>query len=228
MIKEIRKMTKEENKKSLDLLLQKFHDVSENTKELDTVVSNFTDVLDHFSETLVDLDTRFPVQEMGDLSSEAINKLKDIQAYNQLQMLELLQEAVRKEVSEHTKEIQESVQATMVKQIAQDRKIEVVLQQMQSTLETAEENKGEGPKQEEMMLLLQRIEQQTRMSYSAPPANNDEIEKLKKIVSRLSLKVRNMEEHYESKILMLENEIEVLQSQLDPKHVEIDDEDLVF
>ncbi|MDM5461150.1 hypothetical protein [Bacillus cereus] len=227
-------MTKELNKKSLDLLLEKFHDVSENTKELDVVVSNFTDVIDHFSETLVDLDTKFSIQEIGELSSDAIKKLKDIRTYSQLQMLELLQEGIKKEVTDHIKEIRTGIQTAATKQNARDRKIEGVLQQIQSKLETAEENKNETPKQEEMMLLLQRIEQQTRMPYAcaAPAVNNEEIEKLKKIVSRLSSKVRSMEEHYEGKILMLENEIEVLQMNLNQEQVaaakDISDDDLPF
>ncbi|PFN25108.1 hypothetical protein [Bacillus cereus] len=225
-------MTKELNKKSLDLLLERFHDVSENTKELDVVVSNFTDVIDHFSETLIDLDTKFSIQEIGELSSEAIKKLKDIRTYSQLQILGLLQEAIKKEVTDHIKEIQVGVQTAATKQNARDRKIEGVLQQIQSKLKTAEENKNETPKQEEMMLLLQRIEQQTRMPYAAPAVNNEEIEKLKKLVSRLSSKVRSMEEQYEDKLLMLENEIEVLQMRLNQEHVgvaiDITDEDLPF
>ncbi|HHK5614735.1 TPA: hypothetical protein ACQUNC_003619 [Bacillus paranthracis] len=225
-------MTKELNKKSLDLLLEKFHDVSENTKELDVVVSNFTDVIDHFSETLVDLDTKFSIQEIGELSSDAIKKLKDIRTYSQLQMLELLQEGIKKEVTDHIKEIRAGVQTAATKQNARDRKIEGILQQIQSKLETVEENKNETPKQEEMMLLLQRIEQQTRVPFAAPAANNEEIEKLKKIVSRLSSKVRSMEEHYEDRILMLENEIEVLQMKLNKEQVgvgiDISDDELPF
>lgn len=225
-------MTKELNKKSLDLLLEKFHDVSENTKELDVVVSNFTDVIDHFSETLVDLDTKFSIQEIGELSSDAIKKLKDIRTYSQLQMLELLQEGIKKEVTDHIKEIRAGVQTAATKQNARDRKIEGILQQIQSKLETVEENKNETPKQEEMMLLLQRIEQQTRVPFAVPAANNEEIEKLKKIVSRLSSKVRSMEEHYEDRILILENEIEVLQMKLNKEHVgvgiDISDDELPF
>ncbi|MGG0725938.1 hypothetical protein [Bacillus mycoides] len=158
--------------------------------------------------------------------------MKDIRTYSQLQILELLQEAIKKEVTDHIKEIQVGVQTAATKQNARDRKIEGVLQQIQSKLKTAEENKNETPKQEEMMLLLQRIEQQTRMPYAAPAVNNEEIEKLKKLVSRLSSKVRSMEEQYEDKLLMLENEIEVLQMRLNQGHVgvaiDITDEDLPF
>ncbi len=226
--------------KALDQLIKKFTEVSNETKELDKVIANFSTVIEEFHVTMLEMEDKVKVNEITSLSKEAVERLKEIKSYNELQLLDKLDTVVKKQVSAQLKPIQ--------KQIADHSKdsaatINKHFQKITSTLEavnTEEKDQVVTIDQSEILSLLQKIDYQTRFSGSSQVAatqqNNEEVIKLRKSVSILNQKLKKIESDYEERISLLENEIELLKAnhnsntnnQPSTTWIEIDDEDLPF
>lgn len=92
--------------KSLEQLISAFTNATNQTKELDTAISTFSDVINSFNETLSKMDVKFQLKELADLSDDALNKLKEVKAYNEHQIFEKLESIINKSVSEQFRSIE--------------------------------------------------------------------------------------------------------------------------
>jgi hypothetical protein len=235
---------KTENK-SLEQLINKFTEASTQTKELDKVISNFSKITDEFRETLEIVDSQIKATEMSQLSKEAVDRLKEIKSFNDMQILDNFDSVAKKHFADYFKKIYKLMNDNTQDSMA---KIEKQLEKLVSTYsevltddkakeEREKEQEEKDRKQNELLTLLKRIDNQTRsFGHYAAPQNSEEIIQLRRLVSNLGRKLKRIEEDYENRISELENEIEVLKSNPDNKSnpyensqfVDISDEDLPF
>lgn len=207
---------KSENK-SIELLLNQFHELANNTKELDTTVSNFSQIASDFKTTLEILDQTHSFKELGLLSKEALSRMKELKSLNEYQVLNKLEEMIQKGLSN------------------QNQKLETQLKKIFA--QTQEVSRTNKQPDNEMMAIIQQINSKldrTQMAI-APTVMNEEMAKLKRYVSSMSAKIKRMEENYEERISMLEMEIELLREMQSGKvskgtsvPIDISDDDLPF
>lgn len=207
---------KSENK-SIELLLNQFHELSNNTKELDTTVSNFSQIASDFKTTLEILDQTNSFKELGLLSKDALSRMKELKSLNEYQVLDKLEEMIQKGLSN------------------QNQKLETHLKKIFA--QTQEISRTNKQPDNEMMAIIQQINSKldrTQMA-AAPTVMNEEMAKLKRYVSSMSAKIKRMEENYEERISMLEMEIELLRETQSEKvskgrsvPIDISDDDLPF
>jgi hypothetical protein len=220
--------------KTLIQLIEQFTEASNQTKELNKVISNFTTITDEFRETLLYIEEQIPAKDMANLSQQAIDRLKEVKSYNEMQVLELIETAVNKQVSSHVKEIQKKIVDSSKENLNKiDNKFKRLNTSIKAELSDAKQNDQEKDSSE-ILSLLKKVEQQTRYSGQNPlvnTQNNEEIHQLRRIVSSLTGKIKKLEETYEERIVFLENEIEILKANHpngNVQLVEITDEDLPF
>ncbi|RAK14021.1 hypothetical protein B0I26_1394 [Anoxybacillus vitaminiphilus] len=234
--------------KSLDLLLKKFNEILKNTENLNAVISNFSSVTEYFNEILIDIDEKFSITEINNLSNEAISKLNEIKSFNEYQLIERLQDIISESISEHLKVFKEEIENVIGKNQNSNQKIENQLKKINTLLNSinillnstniSEKGNLSDKKHGDMMVILQRIENDMK-SLVQPfiPNHNEEIVKLRKMVLSLNTKLKRLEEDYEERILILENEVVQLKSekeqilaQLDvtAHPIDISDDDLPF
>ncbi|MNI04196.1 hypothetical protein D3C73_571140 [compost metagenome] len=181
--------TKSDNK-SLELLINRFTDVSQQVKELDTVVRSFSDVANDLKSTIDIMEESFAVQEISKHSRDAVAKLKEVKALNEVQILDKLESIVNKELSKQLKPFQTKLDQTLQSSAV----TQTQLKEIQSLRKQRERNNSDHLEND---------------SYE------NEVAMLKKMVGRLTTKVNKMEEDYELRIIFLENEVEMLREQLE-------------
>ncbi|WP_121661870.1 hypothetical protein [Metabacillus litoralis] len=220
--------------KTMNQLIEKFTEASKQTKEMDKVISNFTTVIEEFRETLLYIDEKVPAKDMTNLSNEAVERLKEIKSYNEFQILEVIQSVVSKQLSDHLEPIQKQIADSSKDNLTKiDGKLKRMLNTVTSEVSNSKgEQDQEDKNQDQMLALLQKIENQTRFAgqpQMAAPQNSEELLRLRKLVSNLTGKMKKMEEDYEERISILENELEIIRTHLlenKGKPVEITDADL--
>lgn len=200
--------TKAENK-SMEVLLNRFHELSQNTKELDSTVSNFSQLANDFKVTLEELDHTHSFNEIEKLSKEAVTRLKELKSLNELQVLDKLKDIIQKEVAGQNQKL--------------EGQLKKIITQTQSTTKTSNTTDNETK------LLLQQINSKLDRGPSVSSSSNEELLKLKRMVTSMSSKIKKMEDEYEQRITLLEIEIELLRGkQSDDTTIDISDEDLPF
>lgn len=217
--------------KTLNQLIKSFEDASSHSKELEKVITNFTDMTKEFRDVLFLLDENISISEVSKLSDEAIQRLSEIKAYNEFEILNKLESVVSKQLNDQLRAMQKQL-ATQQKE--NSSKIDQQFKKMTNLVTTTTEGNKTGTNDEhnvELLSFLQRIENQTKNiqfggPYSGPQTNQEEFTKLRKLVSTLGSKIKKIEEEYEERIAILENEIEILKASSTSS--EIDDEDLPF
>lgn len=228
--------TTKENK-TLDQLITKFTEASDQAKGLDKVISNFSTVIEEFHVTMLEMEEKVKVKDLSNLSKEAMDRLNEIKSFDELQLLDKLETVIKKQVNGQLKTIQKQITDNKKDSLA---KIDNQFQKMTIILNSAiteNENQEGSNKQDEILALLQRIESQTRFTgnngWAPVSQNNEDLMKLRRLVSSLNIKYKKLEEDYEERISLLENEIELLKSK-NPfiagtlSSNDIDDEDLPF
>lgn len=188
-------MAAKTDNKSLELLLNRFHELTANTKELDTTVSNFSAVAENFRITLELLEQSHSFKELEKLSKEAVAKLKEVKSLNELQMIEKLKEVMNKELTSANQKLEAQMKKMIVK--------------------PQEPDKSRLMQESELMNVLQQMNKKLDNVQSAPASSSDEMVKLKRHVAALSAKMKKMEEDYEERILVLEYEVEELRERLE-------------
>ncbi|MCA1053647.1 hypothetical protein LCM10_01510 [Rossellomorea aquimaris] len=219
--------------KTLNQLIKSFDEASTHSKELEKVITNFTDMTDDFRDVLYLVDEKISASEIANLSQKAIEQLKEIKAYNEFEILKNLESVVSKEITEHIKVMEKNlVDAQKNSNAKIDNQMKKLTSSLNKSIKEAGNSNEAAQKQNELLEILQRVEKQTKNihlggHYPAPPQNNDEFIRLRKLVSTLGGKIKKIEEEYEERISLLENEIELLKSQ-NEKPIDINDDDLPF
>lgn len=212
--------------KSLEQLIQAFTVATNQTKELDTAISEFSGVTKSFNETLTKMDKHFPIKEMANLSNDALNKLKEVKAYNEYQIFDKLESIINKSLSAQFRELENKLKDSNREQLNELKKslgnIEV----------TSVGSTGSDEKYDEIINLLQgmsgsRGEINIPQQIVEPNIQTEEYQRLARRIDKLVLDFRNMEVDYENRIAVLEEEIRVLRGNKG-QHIDLSEPGLPF
>ena len=206
--------------KAMDLLLERFLETSEQAKVLENTIVNFAQVMKSFQETVISIDKTIDIKTLSELSKDAQDKFQEIKNFNSAEVALRLENTIDQQLSNHMKQIQKSVQASKKADMTtfENRIVKIL-----SDCNQANSEKPRVQQDEHYENLIQLFNNLNTLSYSNPSiSNSEEVIKLRQLISSLHTKVRRLEEDvnermdvleqsYQVKIDLLENEIRLLQ-----------------
>lgn len=206
--------------KAMDLLLERFLETSEQAKVLENTIVNFAQVMKSFQETVISIDKTIDMKALSELSKDAQDKFQEIKNFNSAEVALRLENTIDQQLSNHMKQIQKSVQASKKADMTtfENRIVKIL-----SDCNQANYEKLRVQQDEHYENLIQLFNNLNTLSYSNPSiSNSEEVIKLRQLISSLHTKVRRLEEDvnermdvleqsYQVKIDLLENEIRLLQ-----------------